>query len=926
MFKKACLGLLIAALAASTGWGQLSQTGSIVGKVKDAQGAPLPGVAVGLRSPAIIVSQLSTITNESGTYRFPSLAPGLYELTFTLSGFNTLVRKDIKIGVGQTSEIDATMEIRTLEEQVTVVGRAPTVDLRTTTKNVNLETAFLSSIPAVRDLSTFVNMTPGFTSDTSHGSSVRDNTYNLDGVNLGDPTVGTQAVFFGLDLMEEISVQSGGLSAEYGGVRGAMINVVSKSGGNTFSGAASFYFRNWRLQSKNTKGTPLAGRAGGFKYEIEPTLVFGGPIIKDKLWFFTNLSFSKNRTYVDGFPYDKTTSTSVGSYMPYPYIKFSFQPDQGNKFVLSYNYSDIKYDNRFADRFQTEDTTIKQVTPTHVFNFQWTRFFSDDLFANLRVGYVKSDFNMLAKTALPNIYEVTTGRVSGGYGNDDLNKRDRLQINVDGTRFLDRLAGSHELKFGGEFTYSWSYWGLHWNTDPRNGMTAINTWDGQPWYGTYYANLDKHENTMNMAAFVNDSWTINNRLTLNLGLRFEHQRGIIPPQNQSEGPRSLYGYTYNRSVTKQLTPLKWTTLAPRLGGIFDITGDGKTLLKASFSRYYAANITQWFSYLNPNDFVVAMDVLNPDWSRADSPFYLYVPGSNSAGYKEHKLKNPYIDEVTIGLEREVLANFSLGARYIKKWDRDLIEDANGNMLDMDALMDRGELVWKNWEAVTVTDPYDGSPHTFYNQTAFPPALLYTVNPPGADRNYDGVEVTMNKRFAGWWGLAVSYAYQNSRGLIGTDFNDSYGARAYFDDPNVHINAYGRMDLERRHQFKVQGMVKGPWDIMASCYYRYLSGQRYTRKINSTDLGLELNQGDVTIFAEKRGSHGLPAVNVLDLRLEKTVRVRNLALSVFVDGFNVFNANRATAVEDLSSNASRVFGRMTSIQNPRIFRLGAKFEF
>ena len=467
MFKRSCVLILLLAAVAAAGWAQLAQTGSIVGKVRDAQGAPLPGVEVVLRSPAIIVSQMATVTNENGGYRFPSLSPGIYELTFTLSGFNTLVRKEIKVSIGQTASIDAALDVKTLEEQVTVIGQAPAVDLKTTTKNINLETAFLSSIPAVRDLATFVNMTPGFTSDTSHGSSVRDNTYNLDGVNLGDPTVGTQAVFFGLDLMEEISVQSGGLSAEYGGVRGAMINVVSKSGGNQFSGAASFYYRNEKFQSKNTAGTPLEGRLSGFKYEMEPIFDLGGPILKDKLWFFMNLSFSKNQTYVDGFPYDKTANTPVDSYMPYPYIKFSFQPDQGNKFILSYNYSDIKYTNRFADRFQTEDTTVKQVTPTHVFNFQWTRFFSSDLFANLRVGYVKSDFNMLAKTELPNLYEVTTGNVSGSYGNDDLNKRDRLQINVDATRFIDGLAGSHELKFGGEFMYSWSYWGLHWKTDPQ---------------------------------------------------------------------------------------------------------------------------------------------------------------------------------------------------------------------------------------------------------------------------------------------------------------------------------------------------------------------------------------------------------------------------------------------------------------------------
>jgi len=910
----------------SFGFAQLSQTGTLEGTVEDFDGIPLPGVGVTITSPALILPEMSMVTNESGKYRFPSLPPGTYEITFVLEGFNTIVRKGIKVGVGKTISINIIMAIKTLEEEIVVVGESPVVDVKKTTKTTNLSSEFLTAIPASRDLDTYVNMTPGFTSNTSHGSSVRDNTYNLDGVNLGDPTVGTQAVFFGMDIMEEISVQSGGLSAEYGSVRGAVINVVTKSGGNTFSGAASVYYNHENFQSDNTSGTPLEGQTSGYKYELEPSLALGGPIIKDKLWFFTNLSFNKRERYISGYPYDQSQNIPYDDFRPYPYVKLSYQPNVENKFMLSYNYSDIRRNHRGASRFATEDTTMKQVTPTHVFNLHWTRFFGSDFYTNIKVGFVKSNFDLLAKNTEPYTVEFTTNQATGGNGFDDLNKRDRLQINADGTYFLDDLAGTHELKFGTEFTYSWSYWGRKYFTDNRNDMWYVVNYMDEPFYGIYYREMDRYENLMNLAVFVQDSWTLWNRVTLNLGLKFEHQRGIIPKQNEAEGEQTLYGYTFNRSVPETLTPLKWTTLAPRLGAVVDLTDDGKTLLKASFARYYAANITQWFTYNNPNDFVIVYDYLFPDGSRADFPFYIYLPGSTQIGYGDHELENPYIDELTVGIERELLKDFSVGIRYIRKWDRNLIEDADANSLDMDALMSDGELIWTNWEQVTVTDPFDNSTATFWDQKQTLPGQYYTVNPPGAKRDYDGVEVTMAKRYSHGWSLMASYIWQKSTGLIGTDFDDSYGARGYYDNPNVHVNAYGRFPLERRHQFKLQGTLKGPWGINLSGYFRYLSGQRYSRQINSLDLGLPLYQGDETIYAEEKGSYGLPDLSVLDLRLEKVFRIKGVALSVFADGFNLFNENNATEVETLSSNSNRVFGVMTAIENPRTFRIGMKFEF
>ncbi|HLP44976.1 MAG TPA: hypothetical protein VK469_03470, partial [Candidatus Kapabacteria bacterium] len=188
------------------------------------------------------------------------------------------------------------------------------------------------------------------------------------------------------------------------------------------------------------------------------------------------------------------------------------------------------------------------------------------------------------------------------------------------------------------------------------------------------------------------------------------------------------------------------------------------------------------------------------------------------------------------------------------------------------------------------------------------------------------EFTLNKRYSNGWQLNLSYVWQNSRGLVGTDFNESWGYTSYFDNPNSHENAFGRFLLERRHQFKLTGMVKGPWGINFGTYFRYLSGQRYTRTVRSSYYGINLNQGATTVLAEKRGSRGLPAELILDLKVEKAFQVGSINIRAFVDIFNVFNNNKALSVETMSNHPTLIFENMVTIQDPRIFRLGAKIEF
>ncbi len=238
-----CAVLLIPALIHA----QAGQTGAISGTVLTPEGEPLPGVTVILKSPAIVVPSLETITNESGMYRFVSLSPGEYELTYSLPGVERVVRRGIQVSVGMTVTLDVNMTLRTTDEYIVVEGQAPTIDKMNTKGVTSLNVEFLQSIPSARQLNDYFNMAPGVTGSVAHGSSTKENSYNLDGVNIADPDTGTQLVFFGMDVMEEISIQSGGLSAEYGSVKGAVINVISKSGGNTYHGSASFYYNHEKL-------------------------------------------------------------------------------------------------------------------------------------------------------------------------------------------------------------------------------------------------------------------------------------------------------------------------------------------------------------------------------------------------------------------------------------------------------------------------------------------------------------------------------------------------------------------------------------------------------------------------------------------------------------------------------------------------------
>jgi hypothetical protein len=932
------------ALLAALSFAQTGQTGGIRGTVTiEEEGTALPGVTVTLRSPAMILDKLTTVTNDKGQYRFLNQAPGKYELTFEMSGFATVIRKNIVVSTNLTFTVDVQLSVERIEETVVVTGQAPTIDRQSTAKTTILDKVFLESIPAPRWGLDYFNMAPGITGNTVLGSSVRENSYNVDGIQVNDPDNGTYTGigFSNIDIVEEFSVQAGGLDAEHGSVRGGVLNIVTKSGGNNFSGTVQLLYEHENLVSDNTKGTPLEGGLVGNKFWVEPSFTLGGPVIRDKLWFFTSFTYQTLERFFPGFPHDKETEVPMEDTYYLPFIKLSYQPSPKDKFTLGFQYNYEFADPSWPNQWQNEDSAWEYLGINVMPSFIWTHTFGPNLITNFKFGalFFTMQWNAQEHAKVAWYVEDTTGLETGSTGWDDQYQRNRFQLAYNGTLFVDDLAGSHEFKFGIQSSLGHArrktvcYGPQDSQGFPR---TSNWTWYGELYYAGWWAGYNQVQRVFNAGVFINDAWNVTKNLTINFGVRFDYQRNYYPKQDGTVGDIAAEGNfahigwpeeTWDLSIDDSVTMFDWKNLTPRIGIIYDLFGDGKTLLKANFGQYLMENRTDITWYVNPVTWVGYEGYTDAEGNLTWLD-YIAAPGAGKVtiGYQGEGLKTPSTYEIIVAIERELWEDMSVSARFIRRWESNLWEDVDATTVDLDRLMQDGEVVFdERWQEVQTVDPYDGRTITFYQQLWWEPRERHMVNPPGLDRDYTSVEFTLRKRFSKGWAFDMSYVYNKAEGWSGNSYWQAGGYTGLYDNPNDHVNAYGHLDLERQHQFKLTGLVKGPFGINISGYFRYLSGRPLNRWVNSWHLDLGFWEW---IKAERTGTYRLDHVLVLDLRLEKEFRIgEKYSIRLFADVFNAFNDNKAWGKYDTSSSPwVAEFGEMTSIQDPRVFRIGARIAF
>jgi len=908
-------------------------TGKLTGTLTDTDNAPLPGVTVTIESPALILPQMTAVTNERGLYNFFSLPSGKYSVKFELSGFKTIIREGIIVSVEHTTTLDITLEQSPIAETVVVIGQSPIVDLEKSQMGTIYTKDLIANLPLSRDLSSIYNAAPGMFSRTSHGSDARSNNFVVDGVKMQDPVTGDPYQTVPWNAIDEVVIETSNQKAEYGTVKGALVQVITKAGGNDFSGSLNFYYRNKNMQSDNTKGTDLEGSFVGFDWQYLPGFSLGGPVMKDKIWFFTSLDIDKSQSFIQGFPAPpslgapspESEPTKQNTYAPF--LKFTWQIDQKNKLVASGYWRKFEWDHRDAGWWTVTDANFKEDSGVWLGTVQWTNTISNNFFFNLKGSWYSLHQYLLARNDSAPYIELIDGIVRGGIGSSWWYNRDRLQINTDATYFLDDWYGSHELKAGIDFEYAYDttedeyYQDSHFNGVFPVGFKAVDIqlYDGIPqwaWVGTEYA---QKNNLIQWGGFLQDTWSPTKRFTINFGLRFDRAQGSYPPQKSK-----ATGEWVNEETIKAMT---FTMVSPRLGLSFDPIGDGKTVLRANYGRYYAPLIMIFYYFNNPNQRSSFWARLNPDWSVA------YTTGlwSPTLNVIDEDISSPYADAINFGIERELIEDFSIAVTFLAKWEKNLIEDVDMAHVDIQRLKDTGELAWTGYTPVQGTDPFTGDPVTFYNMNPdFGDFRFIYMNIPGTTRKYRGLEFKLTKRYSHNWAMQTSYVYSKGEGILNTSRGQSTGFSPFYDDPNVMINSYGRLDFQREHLVKVQATYSAPLGFIFTVYYQFGSGVPYTREIRSLEAGLGyLYQGAVSIFAEQRGSYRLPDQHLMDLRIEKYFNVWKGQLGFQFDVYNAFNNNQATSVGSLTNwdwfqgaEGQTVY----SIMGPRYIQLGVVYRF
>ena len=268
---------------------QSKDSGAIVGVITDEEATPLPGITVTLSSPNIMGVR-TAITDGEGEYRFPSLPPGVYNLKAKLQGFTTVIQENIRLHTTIRLTVDITMKMTTLEEEIIVVAQSPTIDVKTSeTASVTLLDELLRNLPTLQTTHDIVNLAPGVDQDVAYGASARTGiAYQVDGVDVSDPSLGSAWVLLDYNTIEEVKVMGIGLPAEYGAFTGVIFNTITKSGGNDFSGHAEFIFQDtqkgfWTAENNRRYIDDFPELESPVQGLLDFSAHIGGPIIRDRL-------------------------------------------------------------------------------------------------------------------------------------------------------------------------------------------------------------------------------------------------------------------------------------------------------------------------------------------------------------------------------------------------------------------------------------------------------------------------------------------------------------------------------------------------------------------------------------------------------------------------------------------------------------------
>lgn len=918
------LTALIGVLATGDAAVAQSLSGSIFVRVTDPQGAALPGATVALSGDVLIGGERTGLTGSDGAYRFPGLPPGRYTVLVELEGFQPQRTEDVSVSVSATTSIDVTLSLEDIEEVLTVVGRAPTIDTSNTTVSTLISPELLQDTPGAHDLWSLLEykvpalvssrpdvggqesgLQAGFVAKgTPHGQ----NTQALNGVNVSDPeAIGFADFYYDYDSFEEVQVSTASHSVEIG-TPGVYVNMVTKRGTDRFSGAVAAYYQNDDTQSDNVdqdlrdKGIQQAG----FDYLSDAGVQVGGPLGAEKLRFFASVRDWRVHRFVNGFVDESGTPVVEPTDMFSWLVNLTYQPAASHE--LGFFATTQTYDKpqRAASGLNTPLSNWKEDDHFEIYQTSWNGVLTANTFADARVSLVDIFFPLFIKEeakerGLQSTQELTTGRRTGSNNLEFIFERNRFQANGAISHFKDDWGGlRHEFRIGLDVSHSP-------NEFESSAIDQVNltTNGGQPNTVTLYnTTLNSKRGVDTGAIFVSDSVQLKN-WTITPGLRFEATEGYLPAQSS---PPSIWFPDAQREFDRFDNVVDWTNVAPRLGAIWNVRGSGKAALKIAFGRYYYQISAGLPDNVNPNGISGETFVWND--LNGDLAFQAGETGDSLGAFgglvtsMDPDIDQPYSDEVVVSFDYALFTNFRLSAGFTYRREKDLIGVANA------------AAVWIPTEAV---DPETGNTLTVFNQDAstLGQNRFVITNSDSLDIRYRGLEIVAEKRYSKRWQMLTSYTYSEGEQ---DQIADTFGTGVPSVDPNNQVNASGPTFWDRTHIFKSSVMYSLPHGVNLSGNLRYQTGQPFSRQIVVSGL----NQGAIVVNAEPRGSRRYPSITTIDLRVAKRFSLGGgRSFELMLDGYNLTNENTATSLVERSGPS---FEFPLAILGPRIFRVGAKLTF
>ncbi len=886
---KLMVALLLSLLFAAVALAQTATVGQLRGVVKDPTGAVLPGVTVEVKHQEMGFTRSAT-TDTTGSFRFASLPLGAYTVTATLSGFESAKSRNNLVELERTTDVTMTLKLGATAEAITVTGEVPLVDKTNVTARTHVKSEDFQKLPVGRNYQSLMGVAPGVTGTgnvNAHGALSSANLFLFDGVDVTDATTGTFGGNLNFEAIQELTMYTAGASAEYGRATGAVVNVITKSGGNALSGSAKWIGSNdkWNEQNKThneacrTASPPTACKTtdslARTKFDhVNPvqSYTLGGPIWRDRAWFFGAYEKSKSttpqrQTLVSNENYQQTTvspfwdakvTTQIG---PSHNVLVKKHSSPTNGFIIDYwgGSADL-------GALTGQDQTANSITG------QWTgvfgsNFTADALVAKTGETITVGSFSLSPLTGGAPHINLADGLAYNGATFVGAVDRPRRQAAGAVTYFHRFGPTTHNIKAG----YDWqSVKSTNVFGYPNNQYYIDNTFDWKTKtfepnqrrdYDVPIPSTSKGKMT---ALYIRDKFDIANRWFIEGGLRYETEKG--------------------ESDIGQAT-VDATDLAPRFSMSYDLKGDGKSFVLATAGRFYQfilQDLSDRFAQVAPQS-----NYTNYTWDAAKNQYVQSgrVTASGNSFTPNTSLNPSYHDELTAGFQQQFGNTVGVGVRGVyRKW-HDLIDDIRG------------------------FNP-DGT--TFRQVVNYGPAR----------RQYKGLELTFEKRFSRNWYVNANYTEART---TGNNFDSTFSSLGdYIDaqcrttvDPTIGTNGTisclevqegrnknGRASYDRPHDLKAQAAYTfrfGPVSLTAGTSGEYISGLSYTatRTVNVLKPGTTTNAGPTaTYFYEPRGSHRLQGYYQADGSLEATYRIYRGAEVGFKG--EVFNLNDHQAKTNLTN--------------------------